>query len=354
MAEEKKYTILIVDDDQMYLHTINHILTNIDSNIETELATNALDAEKKAERNQPDLIIIDWEMPAMSGIDFIKRIQKNPELNDIPAIVCTGRMTDSENLKTAFDAGAVDFIRKPIDKIELISRVNSMIRLSESFLTIKQQKEEITAEKEKTDKLLLNILPKKIATDLKNRGETEPEIFENVTVFFSDFVGFTEKSSILEPKLLISELNDLFTAFDEIMERHNCERIKTVGDAYIAVSGMPEKTPNHATNIVKAAIDIVNYLKERNSNQEVQWELRTGIHSGKVVGGIVGIKKYIYDIFGDTINTASHLESSSEPMKILITNTTYELVKNQFKFELPFLVDVKVKGKTKAYFLLME
>jgi len=352
MRNKKKYTVLIVDDDQMYLHTINHIITNIDSNIETEIATNALEAEKKAERNPPDLIIIDWEMPAVSGIDFIKKIQDNPDLFDIPAIVCTGRMTDSENLKTAFDAGAVDFIRKPIDKIELISRVNSMIRLSESYQTIKKQREELMIEKEKTDKLLFNIFPRKIALKLKENGKTEPEVFDNISIFFSDMVGFTEKSAKFEPKKIIEELNDIFTGFDEIMEKNNCERIKTVGDAYLAVCGMPEKNPDHAINILNAAQEVVQFMLNRNTNHSIKWELRIGIHTGRVVGGIVGTKKYIYDIFGDSINIASRLESSAEHMRILVSETTYNLAKNDFNFETPFLVDIKGRGKLKAYLLV--
>jgi adenylate cyclase len=352
MENDKKYTILIVDDDQMYLHTINHIIKNINDNIETEIATNALDAEKKAEYNPPDLIIIDWEMPAVSGIDFIKRLQLNPNLSEIPAIVCTGRMTDSENLKTAFDAGAVDFIRKPIDKIELISRVNSMIRLSESYLTIKKQREELIIEKEKADRLLSNILPKKIAHKLKEGGKTEPEEFDNITIFFSDMVGFTEQSAKLEPKKIIEELNDIFTGFDEIMEKHHCERIKTVGDAYIAVCGMPEKNPNHAINILSAAKEIIEFLNHRNKIEKITWELRIGIHTGSVVGGIVGTRKYIYDIFGDSINISSRLESNSIPMRALVSEITRDLVYDHFMFDAPREIDIKGKGKMKAYLLV--
>lgn len=352
MHNDKKYKVLIVDDDQMYLHTINHIISNINDSIETEIATNALEAEKKAERDPPDLIIIDWEMPAVSGIDFIQNIQNNPDLYEIPAIVCTGRMTDSENLKTAFDAGAVDFIRKPIDKIELISRVNSMIRLSESYQTIKKQREELMIEKEKTDRLLYNLFPRKIANKLKEGGKTTPEVFDNITIFFSDMVGFTEKSAHLEPQKVIEELNDIFTGFDEIMEKHSCERIKTVGDAYIAVCGMPDKNPDHAKHILNATKDVLAFLNKRNANETIQWDIRIGVHTGRVVGGIVGTRKYIYDIFGDSINISSRLESNSEPMRALVSETTYNLVTNTFNFETPFLIDIKGRGKMKAYLLI--
>jgi class 3 adenylate cyclase/Flp pilus assembly protein TadD len=209
----------------------------------------------------------------------------------------------------------------------------------------------ITLEKEKSDKLLLNILPLKVATDLKERGMTEPESFPNVTVYFSDIVGFTKKSAMLDPKFVIDELNDIFTAFDSIIERNHCERIKTIGDAYFCVCGMPEEDPDHAENIVRSAQEIIQYLKERNRNSRAEWEIRVGIHSGKVVGGVVGVKKYIYDVFGDTINTASRMESNSEPMRINISEVTYELVKERFNFIEREATFVKGKGEMKMYFV---
>lgn len=214
-------------------------------------------------------------------------------------------------------------------------------------------------EKQKTDALLLNILPEKVANDLKETGKTKPKSFENVTVYFSDIVNFTQISEALPPEILIAELNEIFTAFDNIIEKHHCERIKTIGDAYLAVCGMPEKDPNHAENILNAAIEMNNYLQRRNEDSKIQWEVRAGIHSGKVVGGVVGIKKYIYDVFGDTINTASRMQSNSEPMKINISETTYDIVKKSditeekttLTFQKRTQIEVKGKGKMMMYFV---
>jgi len=209
----------------------------------------------------------------------------------------------------------------------------------------------ITLEKAKSDKLLLNILPVRVADDLKEKGKTDPESFENVTVYFSDIVGFTKLSGNLEPKLLIDELNEIFTAFDNIIEKNQCERIKTIGDAYLCVCGMPMENLNHAENIVRSATEIIQYLKERNQTSEIEWKIRVGIHTGKVVGGVVGIKKYIYDVFGDTINTASRMESNSEPMKINLSEATYHLVKDKFRCTERDTVSVKGKGEMKMYFV---
>ncbi len=209
----------------------------------------------------------------------------------------------------------------------------------------------IRQEKEKSDQLLLNILPVRVANDLKETGKTEPESFEEVTVYFSDVVGFTNLSSQLEPKFLIDELNDIFTAFDNIVEHHQCERVKTIGDAYLCVCGMPTPNPHHAHNMVRSAIEIIHYMQERNKRSEIQWRIRIGIHSGKVVGGVVGVKKYIYDVFGDTINTASRMESNSEPMRINISQTTYDLVKDQFPIQARGALAVKGKGEMSMYFV---
>jgi len=208
----------------------------------------------------------------------------------------------------------------------------------------------IMKEKKKSEKLLLNILPVRVAQDLKKTGKTDPVAFTDVTVCFADLVGFTKISSNVEPKELIDELNDIFTAFDSIIEKNRCERIKTIGDAYLAVCGMPQENENHAENILKSAIEIVQHLEERNQKSKIKWNVRIGIHTGKVVGGVVGVKKYIYDVFGDTINTANRMESSSEPMKINVSEATHGILKNRFHFTPREEVEVKGKGRMKMYF----
>ncbi len=347
----KLFKILIIEDDIIYGKIISHILENINQNIEVLQSKNGIDALALLEKETPDLILTDWEMPKMSGIEFCKKIHANQDFEHIPVIMCTGIKTSSENLKTAFESGVVDFIRKPIDKTELMSRVTSMLKLSESYQTIKRQKEEIEAEKEKSDRLLLNILPKKIALDLKENGEIKPKLYKNITVFYSDIVGFTEKTMKIHPHVLLNELNDIVKGFDAIMEKNNCEKIKTVGDAYIAVCGLPSPNSNHAENIINAAIETIAFLEERNKKNKYTWEIRIGIDTGAVVGGIIGTNKYIYDIFGDTVNTASRLESNSKTMRIHLSETTHKLVENQFEFEEQAPLEVKGKGIMKMFFI---
>jgi class 3 adenylate cyclase len=221
-------------------------------------------------------------------------------------------------------------------------------------ILVKERTRELEVEKEKTEELLLNTLPLKVVNDLKENGKTNPESFDDVTVYFSDIVGFTKLSAELAPDILIHELNDIFTAFDDIMVRHKCERIKTIGDAYLAVCGMPEKRKDHAKKMINAALEIRKFLENRNASSDIEWKIRIGIHSGRVVGGIVGVRKYIYDVFGDTINTTSRMESNSEPMQINVSETTYDLVKDNFQFIKRKPMNIKGKGLSNMYFLNID
>ncbi|MCK5369810.1 MAG: hypothetical protein KAQ62_14715, partial [Cyclobacteriaceae bacterium] len=156
-----------------------------------------------------------------------------------------------------------------------------------SFIEMKRAHRIIALEKDKNEKLLLNTLPIKVVNDLKENGKSDPQKFKNVTVFFSDIVGFTEVSSKLDPKKLIEELNDIYSAFDDIMIKYDCERIKTIGDAYLAVCGMPQENTQHAEMMLKASFEIIKYIQKRNSSAQLRWQIRIGLHSGNVVGGIV-------------------------------------------------------------------
>ena len=226
-----------------------------------------------------------------------------------------------------------------------------------SFFKMKRANKIIAIERDKNEQLLLNTLPIKVVNDLKVNGKSDPQKFKNVTVSFADIVGFTQISSQLDPKQLIDELNDIYTAFDEIMIKYDCERIKTMGDAYLSVCGMPQKNEKHAEMMLRSSVEIIEYIRERNHSSKLEWKLRIGMHSGNVVGGIVGVKKYIYDVFGDTINTASRMESNSQPMHVNLSEETYIILKDsdfvkekKITFEKREPIVVKGKGLMNMYF----
>lgn len=209
----------------------------------------------------------------------------------------------------------------------------------------------IVREKRRSEKLLLNILPRKVAKELKKYGSSKPQTFSGVSVLFSDFVNFTRISSTMEPEALISELSWFFTEFDRAVEENGCERIKTIGDAYLAVCGLPQAHPDHARRLLQVAKSMLETVERHNLSSPTRWEIRIGLHSGDVVGGIVGTKKYIYDVFGDAINTASRMESKSQPMRINVSEEFYRQIGDQESWEARPEAEVKGKGSLKMYFL---
>lgn len=209
----------------------------------------------------------------------------------------------------------------------------------------------ILNEKKKSDELLLNILPKQVADELKSLGKATTKRHENVTILFTDFKDFTPLASSISPIKLVKELNEIFSRFDDIMEEFQIEKIETIGDAYFAACGLPEENKDHAFQCVKAAKQMFRYLEERNKKNEIQWKMRAGIHSGPVVAGVVGKKKYAYDLFGDTVNTASRMESNGEVGRINISGTTYELIKEKYNCIPRGQINVKGKGNLNMYFV---
>lgn len=210
----------------------------------------------------------------------------------------------------------------------------------------------INAEKQVSEALLLNILPAGVAQELKEKGKVKAKLFDNVTVLMTDFVDFTLAGERLSPEMLVDELHNCFEAFDNIISKYKIEKIKTVGDAYVAVSGLPDANPNHASDIVRAAIEIRDFIEQRKKERGGDsFGIRMGINSGKLVAGIVGVTKFAYDIWGDTVNTAARMEQNGEEGKINISHATFELVKDEFECTYRGEIDAKNKGNLKMYFV---
>ncbi len=221
---------------------------------------------------------------------------------------------------------------------------------------LEEKNEMIEYEKERSESLLLNILPESIAKELKVNGKAKTRYHDNVSVLFTDFVNFSGISEQLSPEQLVEELDHCFKNFDQIISKYELEKIKTIGDAYMCAGGLTIEQPDHAKRVINAAIEIQFFLqslkKERQYKKEPFFEARIGIHVGPIIAGVVGLKKFAYDIWGDTVNVASRMESSGEPGKVNISEDTYNQVKNDFAFEYRGKVDAKNKGKIDMYYVL--
>lgn len=220
---------------------------------------------------------------------------------------------------------------------------------------IEQQKNELLAEKQKCEQLLQNVLPDEIYRELLKNGKVVPQFYKDVTVLFTDFVGFTSMCEKIELTTLIQELDSHFSKFDDICENHFLEKIKTIGDAYMCAGGMPMRNHSHPFDVVLAAMDMIRYIDEVNEKKklagEQTWNIRIGIHTGSVIAGVVGKKKFLYDIWGDTVNVASRMESSGETGKINISGATHEIIQDFFRCTYRGKIPVKHKADIDMYFL---
>jgi class 3 adenylate cyclase len=220
---------------------------------------------------------------------------------------------------------------------------------------VQERTADLAREKELTERLLLNILPKETADELQKRGKATARHYNQVTVLFTDFKGFTRFAESTRPEDLVQELDRCFIAFDDIIEKYSLEKIKTIGDAYMCAGGVPIRNTNNAVVIVLAALEIRDFMlrlqQEKQQRNERFWEIRLGINTGPLTAGVVGKKKFAYDIWGDTVNTASRMESCSEPGKVNISASTYELVKDYFDCTYRGKFDAKGKGEVDMYFV---
>jgi adenylate cyclase len=325
--------ILVVDDAAVNIQAVTAILREHGYHI--SVATNGRQALSVLERVRPDLILLDVLMPEMDGFEACRRIKNNAAYQDIPIIFLTAK-TDATDIVRGFELGAVDYVPKPFNAYELLARVNT-------HLTLDRLNRE-------NEQLLLNVLPATIADELKKTDGIIAKRLDDVSVLFADIVGFTGLSARLSPAELIDMLNRLFSAFDELVDRHGLEKIKTIGDSYMVAGGLPELRPGHLEAMATFALDMLDAMKALPTVQP-ELQVRVGMHVGSVVAGVIGRRKFSYDVWGDTVNTASRLESHGEPGRIQVSEAVYLRLREQFAFGPCHTVELKGKGPVSAYFL---
>jgi adenylate cyclase len=216
---------------------------------------------------------------------------------------------------------------------------------------VERHARDLGREKERAEMLLLNTMPRAVYEEMKDLGSVAPRRFDEATVLLLDFAGFTEMAVSRDPDALVSELNDIFSAFDRIVGLFHCERMKTIGDAYMAAAGIPEPSSDHALNIARVALRMRRYLETRNASHDEQWQGRIGVHTGPVVGSMIGVHRWVYDIFGPGVNLAARMESLAEPMQIAITEQTHELIREEFVCSERGVESVKGFGEQRVFVL---
>jgi len=343
-------TILIVDDESANLDIIDKILQQ--SNHKTFTAKSGVEALKILEKElaKIDLILLDLIMPEVNGMDLLKKLKDNNNTYHIPVIMLSA-LDEIDTIVECISMGADDFLIKPVNRILLHARLNNA--LEKKYFhdkEIKYQKQ-IKIEQEKSDKLLLNILPESIAKRLKNGESLIADDFEDSTVLFADLAGFTKLSSTISATDVVMQLNSIFSLFDGMLIKYSLEKIKTIGDCYMLAGGLPKPDKNHADSVARMALEMLDIIKEINTKTNQSLKVRIGINSGPVAAGVIGKEKFIYDLWGDTVNVASRMETFGSNSKIHVSANTYLQLKDYYNFTKRDKINIPGKGTMQTYFL---
>jgi adenylate cyclase len=345
--------MLIVDDVEANRELLRRRLIRQGHEITT--AMNGREAIDMLRINEVDLVLCDIMMPEMDGYEFLQYIKHDAELRHIPVIMISA-VDDMESVVRCIEMGAEDYLPKPFNQTLLRARIGACLEKKQFRDQEQAYIQQIKDEQARSEQLLLGILPKSIADQLKQREENIGDCFigndfETATILFADLVNFTHLSSCRSAMQLIELLNTIFSAFDKLAEHHGLEKIKTIGDAYMVVGGVPIVRADHAEAIARMALDMLEAIEQFNQSQGENLSLRIGISTGPVVAGVIGTKKFSYDLWGDAVNTASRMESQGLPGRIQISQTTHNLLADQFYLQARGPIEVKGKGQMNVYFL---
>ena len=343
--------ILIVDDDETNRDLLSRRLTREGHTF--EMAENGKIALSLANSSAFDVILLDIMMPVMDGFATLRALQSDERLRRIPVIMLSA-LDQVGSIARCIEMGADDFLPKPFDTVLLRARLGSS--LEKKRLRDREQKHlgQIEAERERSDQLLLNILPVPIADRLKAGEGTIADGFDEVTVLFSDLVGFTKMSAGISAETLVGRLNSVFRSFDALATDLGVEKIKTIGDAYMVVGGLPLPQSDHAERIAGMGLGMLAAIDEYNSDADEPLGIRIGINTGPVVAGVIGSTKFAYDLWGDAVNTASRMESTGIPGRIQVSESSKILLESSYDLEHRGPVEVKGKGQMDTYFLLQR
>jgi adenylate cyclase len=347
--------VLVVDDQEANVSLLKRTLLGAGyTRVATTMDPRAVRALHL--RNRYDLILLDLHMPGMDGFQVMESLKEIETDGYLPVLVLTAQ--PDQKLR-ALAAGARDFISKPFDLAEVLLRVHNMLEVRLLHRAMKTLYDRVVSEQKLSERLLLNVLPRSIAERLKGHTEVTVESFaaviadsfKDVTVLFADIVGFTRFSAGVTPEALVDVLNDIFTRFDGIADRRGLEKIKTIGDSYMAAAGLPVPVADHATRAAHMALDMVEAMASFNELTHLDLKVRIGLGTGAVVAGVIGKRKFLYDLWGDVVNTASRMESHGVVGRIQLMESTRLLLSEPFLLEPRGTIEVKGKDEMRTWFL---
>jgi adenylate cyclase len=333
--------VLVVDDEEQNRTLLRDPLEA--RGYEVEEAENGMQALQMIARHPPDVILLDLMMPQMDGLEVCRRLRKDAKTAHLPILMITALSERGDRL-LGIHAGANDFLNKPIDIQDVILRVGNAVYA-------KHLHDQLQAEREKSERLLLNILPKLIAERMK-KGETNiADSYPDVTVLVADLVGFTTLSARIGPEQTVQLLNEIFSAFDLLTESHGLEKIKTIGDAYMVAGGILLPQPDHAEASAELALHFLGEIEKFNQQYNTSIRIRIGLCTGPVVAGVIGRGKFAYDLWGETVNVACRLQTTGEAGKIQVDESTCERLEHKYHFKKRIGVDSDGSGDPPTYWL---
>jgi adenylate cyclase len=342
--------VLIVDDTEL---NIDVIIGMLDDQYDILVSMDGPSALELVEKARPDMILLDIMMPGMDGFEVARRVRLNPATRSIPIVMVTALDAVEDRVK-ALEAGADDFLTKPVDALELRARVKASMEVKRLRDRELEHLGIIEAERARSDALLLNVMPAPIAARLKHGETLIADSHDAATILFADIVGFTSMAAGITAHQLVARLNSLFLTFDSLVDKHGLEKIKNIGDAYMVASGVPQPRQDHAEAMAQMALDMVDATSHFSKPDGSRLQVRIGINTGPVVAGIIGAKRFQYDLWGDAVNAASRMESHGLPGRIQVSESTYSILEARFEFEARGTIEVKGMGPMTTYFLVSE
>ena len=341
--------LLVIDDDGTNREMLSRRLRV--QGFTVSLAENAADGMRLLRQEPFDLVLLDMIMPVVSGDQLLEQMKLDPALQHIPVIMISA-LDDVAGIVRCIEMGAEDYLSKPFNAVFLRARIGAALEKNR----LREQEQiylrEIQAEREKSERLLHNILPRAIAERLKRGESTIADSHPEVTVLFADLVGFTSLAASLAPPDIVRLLDEIFSAFDVLAQRRGLEKIKTIGDAYMVVGGLSTARTDHCEAIADLALDMLGEIERFNAAHKVSIRIRSGMHVGPVVAGVIGRNKFIYDLWGDTVNIASRMESHGQPGCVQITREVRDKLPRHYEVEERGVIDLKGIGETPAFLLV--